>query len=75
MVKADVSLTDDGYAIVVNSYRTAGALSFRWSIVNARTRAVVQASSVDHRSMEVAFAAAGPTPSLVDEPPLGLAKA
>ena len=52
--------TADGYAITVSS-RTAGALPFKWSIVNARTREVVQASPNGHRTMEEAFAAAGPT--------------
>jgi hypothetical protein len=54
------SLSEHAYAIMVSS-RTAGALPFKWSIVDARTREVVQSSLDGHRTMEEAFAAAGPT--------------
>jgi hypothetical protein len=53
------SPSERAYAIMVNS-RTAGPLPFKWSIVDARTRAVVQASRNGHRTMEEAFTAAGP---------------
>jgi hypothetical protein len=37
-----------------------GALPFKWSIIDSRTRDVVEASEAGHRTMEAAFMAAGP---------------
>ena len=59
MAETHVLSTDHAYAIMV-SRRTTPVLPFRWSIVNAETRDVVQESSIGYRSMEVAFEAAGP---------------
>jgi hypothetical protein len=53
------TLSEHAYAILIDS-RGAGALPFKWSIIDSRTRDVVEASEAGHRTMEAAFMAAGP---------------
>jgi hypothetical protein len=52
-------LPEHAYAILIES-RAAGALPFKWSIIDARTREVVETSGVGYRTMEAAFTAADP---------------
>jgi hypothetical protein len=52
-------LPEYAYVILVES-RVVGALPFKWSIIDARTREAVEASEVGYRTMEAAFTAAGP---------------
>jgi hypothetical protein len=54
--------SEHAYAILVDS-RVPGTLPFKWSIIDSRTREVVEASGAGHRTMEAAFTAAGPARS------------
>jgi hypothetical protein len=53
------TLPEHAYAILIDS-RTGRTLPFKWSIVDARTRAVVESSKIGHHTMDAAFTAAGP---------------
>ena len=53
--------SEHAYTILIDS-RPARKLPFRWNIADSRTRAVVEASEIGHRTMDGAFTAAGPTP-------------
>jgi len=62
------TLSEYADAILIDS-RAAAALPYKWSIIDARTRDVVEASEAGHRTMEAAFTAAGPALRKWLEPP------